>query len=103
LSAAFSANMIHIAPWECCLALFTGLGRHLGPDGVFVLYGPFRVAGVHTAASNQAFDESLRARDARWGVRDLESVVAEAERVDLRLAERVAMPANNQSLVFVRR
>jgi hypothetical protein len=100
LAAAFNANMIHIAPWECCVGLFDGLGRHLASGGVFVLYGPFRIGGAHTAPSNAEFDAGLRARDARWGVRDLEAVVAEAERVGLVLQERVPMPSNNQSLVF---
>jgi hypothetical protein len=67
-----------------------------------VLYGPFRIAGVHTAPSNESFDASLRERDSSWGVRDLEAVVAEAERVGLTFEERVEMPANNQSLVFRR-
>jgi hypothetical protein len=35
-------------------------------------------------------------------VRDLEAVVKLAEGARLRLSERVEMPANNQSLVFVR-
>ena len=49
------------------------------------LYGAYRQAGVETAPSNEAFDESLRARDPEWGVRDLEEVVAEAEKHGLRL------------------
>lgn len=100
--AIFNANMIHIAPWECCVGMFDGVGRHLLPGGVFALYGPFRVGGAHTAESNASFDAGLRARDPRWGVRDLEAVTAEAERVGLRLSERVAMPANNFTLVFAR-
>ena len=103
LDACFNANMIHIAPWECCAALFAGLRRHLEPGGVFVLYGPFRIGGAHTAPSNETFDAGLRARDPRWGVRDLEAVVEEAERAGLTLTERVPMPANNQSLVFTNR
>lgn len=102
LAAAFNANMIHIAPWECCVGLFDGLERHLAAGGVFVLYGPFRISGAHTAPSNAEFDAGLRARDPSWGVRDVEAVEAEAARVGLTLRERVAMPANNQSLVFVR-
>lgn len=100
--AAFNANMIHIAPWSCAEGLFAGLGRHLLPGGVFVLYGPFRIGGAHTAPSNAEFDDDLRRRNPAWGVRDLEAVEALASRQGLVLSERVGMPANNQSLVFLR-
>jgi SAM-dependent methyltransferase len=100
VDALFNANMIHIAPWECCLALLRGAARHLRPEGVLVMYGPFRVGGAHTAPSNESFDAGLRARDPRWGVRELEDVVSEAARLGLSFVERVEMPANNQSLVF---
>lgn len=100
LDAAFNANMIHIAPWACCEGLFTGLGKHLRPGGVFVLYGPFHEAGQPTSESNARFDAGLRAQDPAWGVRDLEAVVEVAARAHLRLVERVQMPANNQCLVF---
>jgi hypothetical protein len=62
----------------------------------------FKENGVHTAPSNAAFDASLRARDPQWGVRDVGAVAALAERNGLALVERVAMPANNLSLVFQR-
>lgn len=102
VNAIFNANLLHIAPWECAIGLFAGARRHLAQAGVVVLYGPFRMLGAHTAASNASFDASLRERDARFGVRDLEAVVELAENAELRLAERVEMPANNQALVFVR-
>jgi SAM-dependent methyltransferase len=102
LDAAFNANMIHIAPWDCCLGLLRGIGRALRPAGVFVLYGPFRIAGAHTSESNERFDAGLRARDDSWGVRDLEAVVALGTQHGLLFDERVQMPANNQSLVFRR-
>jgi 2-polyprenyl-3-methyl-5-hydroxy-6-metoxy-1,4-benzoquinol methylase len=98
--AIFCANMIHIAPWQACLGLLRGAGRHLSPRGTLVLYGPFRIAGEHTAPSNAAFDLDLRRRDPSWGVRDLDEVAREAERHGLVLEERVAMPANNQTVVF---
>jgi SAM-dependent methyltransferase len=100
--AVFNANMIHIAPWECCLGLLRGAARHLLPGGVLVLYGPFRLEGAHTAPSNASFDADLRARDPRWGVRDAQEVIAQAERDGLMFVERVPMPANNQCLVFRR-
>lgn len=102
VEAIFNANMIHIAPWACCEALVAGAGRHLGPRGLLVMYGPFSVGGEHTAPSNAEFDLSLKARDPRWGVRDVEAVAALAEDAGLTLQERVGMPANNQMLIFRR-
>lgn len=100
VEAIFSANMIHITPWKCCLGLLAGARRHLVSGGLLILYGPFRIGGEHTAESNEAFDGSLRNRDPRFGVRDLEAVVEATE--ELSLEERVEMPANNQILVFER-
>ncbi|HVH46977.1 MAG TPA: DUF938 domain-containing protein [Labilithrix sp.] len=99
-------NMIHISPWRSCVALLTGAARILRPGGILYLYGPYRRGGVSTAASNEAFDQSLRARNPEWGVRDLESVRDEAAIHGLVLDAKddvVAMPANNLSLVFRRR
>jgi len=102
LEAMFCANMIHIAPWACCEGLLAGAGRYLRRSGKLVIYGPFSIGGAHTAQSNAAFDASLKARDASWGVRDCDEVTALAARHGLRLLERVPMPANNQSLVLER-
>lgn len=95
-------NMIHISPWEATFGLLSGSAKLLPTGGVLVLYGPYRRFGAHTASSNADFDASLRARDPRWGVRDLEAVAAEAERAGFALDEVVAMPANNFSVVFRR-
>jgi hypothetical protein len=100
--AILCINMIHIAPWSACLALLDGAAEQLGSGAPLVLYGPYREAGAHTAPSNAAFDTSLRERDPRWGVRDLESVVAEGAARGLRLEEVVTMPANNRTVVFRR-
>lgn len=102
VDAVYCANMIHIAPWECCVGLIAGAGNHIAADGHLVLYGPFRIGGEHTSESNQTFDASLKARDSRWGVRDLEAVIELAEGAGLSFAERSPMPANNQCLVFRR-
>lgn len=98
--AVFSANMIHIAPWEACVGLLRGAGRCLRPGGALVLYGPFRIGGKHTAESNEAFDRDLRGRDPSWGVRDLERVEAEGTVHGLSPAERIPMPANNQIVLL---
>lgn len=101
--ALFCANMIHIAPFDCTRALMDGAGRVLGPDGLLIVYGPFRVNGAHTAPSNQAFDQDLRARNPQWGVRDLEEVGGLAQAAGLDHLETVFMPANNLCVVWRRR
>jgi SAM-dependent methyltransferase len=97
-----SLNMVHIAPWEAALGLLAGAGRLLRPDGVLFFYGPFMLGGTHTATSNAAFDADLKRRDPRWGVRDVDDLVGEAAPHGLELSEKVEMPANNLSLVFVK-
>lgn len=100
VDAVVCINMIHIAPWEAALALFRGARRVLKERGLLYLYGPYKVGGLHTAPSNERFDQDLRTRDPLWGVRDLEAVVFEAAKVGFSLKETIAMPANNFSLVF---
>jgi hypothetical protein len=100
--AIFNANMIHISPWACALGLLDGAARLLGEGAPLVLYGPFKIGGVHTAESNARFDRSLRARDPRWGVRDLDEVKAAAAERGFAFERRVEMPANNQIVVFRR-
>jgi SAM-dependent methyltransferase len=98
--AILCINMIHIAPWAATEGLLAGAGRLLPEGGPLFLYGPFRIGGGHTAESNARFDADLRFRDPDWGLRDLEAVLAEAAGHGLHLAERIAMPANNLSVVL---
>jgi Protein of unknown function (DUF938) len=102
VNAIANINMIHISPWSACLGLMAGANRLLPASGILYLYGPFKRGGEHTAPSNLAFDESLRAQNPAWGVRNLEDVVAVAEAQGLTLLEVVSMPANNLSVAFKR-
>ena len=102
VDAIVCINMIHIAPASATTALLAGASRALGPDGVLVLYGPFRQGGRHTAQSNATFDQSLRAENPDWGVRELEAVTDEAAAFGFARVVVVPMPANNLSVVFAR-
>ena len=94
--------MVHISPWAATLGLLAGAATLLPPGAPLVLYGPFRRGGAHTAPSNAAFDDSLRARDPAWGVRDLEAVAAVAAAAGFAPPEIIPMPANNLTLLFRR-
>jgi hypothetical protein len=102
IMAIVNINMIHIAPWSACLGLMAGAQRVLPLGGILYLYGPFKQGNKHTAPSNAAFDQSLRARDPRWGVRNLEDVIAVAQTHQLAFVKTYEMPANNLSVVFWR-
>lgn len=98
--AVVNANMIHVAPWAATEGLIEGASRRLKPDGFLYLYGPFKRNGDHTAESNLAFDNSMRARNPDWGVRDLDDVAVCATKFGFVLEQAIEMPANNLSLVF---
>lgn len=100
LDGMVAINLLHIAPWSATLGLLAGAARHLKSGGWLYLYGAYVRLEVATAPSNLAFDQSLRAQNADWGVRQLEAVVSEAEKVGLRLEQVVEMPANNLSVIL---
>jgi hypothetical protein len=101
--AILSINMVHISPWAAALGLLDGAARLLVAGGALILYGPWIEQGVETAASNRAFDADLRARDAQWGLREVEAFAAAAAARCFDLVERRAMPANNLMLLLRRR
>ena len=101
--AIVAINMVHIAPWTTTLELIAGAARVLTRGGLLFLYGPFSEGGVHSAASNARFDADLRARDPSWGIRDLNDITALANQHGFNAPERIAMPANNLSVVLRRR
>ncbi|MGV9009889.1 DUF938 domain-containing protein [Brevundimonas sp.] len=103
VQALVCINMIHISPWSATDALMRLAGQTLvQPGGLLILYGPFREADAPLAPSNAAFDDSLKARDPSWGLRDLDAVVEAARAEGLRLTLRREMPANNLMLLFRR-
>jgi hypothetical protein len=102
LQAVVCINMVHISPWAATEGLMALAGSRLATGGLLVLYGPYREAGVPLAASNAAFDESLKSRDPAWGLRDRDAVAAVAKAAGLALTQRVEMPANNLMLLFRR-
>jgi hypothetical protein len=103
VAAVVCLNMIHIAPPSATEALLRGAGGVICPGGLLFLYGPYRRHGLHTSASNEAFDAALKARNPEWGVRNLEDVALLAAFEGLELQGIYDMPANNFAAVFSKR
>ena len=98
--AVFTANTLHIMPWDHTPVLLQRSAAVLRPGGSLMIYGPFHDDGVHTAPSNEAFDRSLKSRDPLMGVRDAHTIKALASDSGLEAAADLAMPANNRFLIF---
>lgn len=101
-AAIICINMLHISPWAATIGLMRGAGQILSSGGILYLYGPFRRAGCAVEPSNEAFDQDLRSRDPRWGLRDLGAVIECAADHGLTFESTVEMPAYNLSVVFRR-
>ena len=100
--AIICINMIHISPWAATRGLMTQAGKLLPEGAPLYLYGPYRRPGRALEPSNLAFDESLRARNPEWGLRELDDVAALAAEAGLGAPEVIEMPANNLSVIFRR-
>lgn len=101
-AAVLCVNMIHISPWASAEGLFAGAGRVLGAGSPLLLYGPYLEDGVETVPSNLAFDQWLKDKDPRFGIRRIEDVDALAARHGFTRTARREMPANNLMLTYRR-
>ena len=98
--AIYSANTVHIMPWQAVEALFDGVGKVLEVNGVFMLYGPFNYQGKFSSESNEKFEQWLKSIDLERGIRDFDAVNLLAQQAGMKLQEDYEMPANNRILVW---
>lgn len=98
--AILCINMIHISPWAATEGLIRQAAQLLPVGGPLYLYGPYRQSDVPLAPSNAVFDDSLRRRNPKWGLRELEAIAELARAAGFGEPEVRAMPANNLSVVF---
>lgn len=98
----FTANTTHIVSWPQVQCMFAGVSKVLKKGGLFAQYGPFNYNNQYTSASNEAFDQWLKNRDAQSGIRDFEALLLLAKENGLELQADYEMPANNRILVWRR-
>lgn len=100
--AVVAINLVHISPWEASLALLEGAAQVLPTGGPLILYGPWRVPGEPLARSNHDFEAQLKARDPRFGIRNVATFAAAAREAGFTLDRQRSMPANNRMLLLRR-
>ena len=100
--AIFNANTVHIMSWPEVKKLFAAMGHVLDASGILCIYGPFNYNGKFTSESNARFDEWLKSRDPKSGVRDFAALNSLAEEQGMLLIQDIEMPINNRTLVWQR-
>lgn len=98
----FSANAVHIMPWEAVKNFFSIVKQSLNSTGMLGLYGPFNYREHYTSASNACFDSWLKQRDPLSGIRNFEDLDQLANSAGLNLVTDYEMPANNRTLIWAR-
>ena len=102
VDCVYSANVIHIIDETLGRRLIETAAESLRAGGLLALYGPFKYQGNFTTVSNAEFDDWLKDRNPKSGIRDFEWVMELAKDSGLTFVEDRSMPANNQFLAFRR-
>lgn len=100
VDAIFSANAVHIMPWDSVCKFIKNAGPLLQTKGLLIFYGPFNYDGSYTSEGNANFDVWLKERNPLSAIRDFDAINDQAENAGLELSEDIEMPANNRILVF---
>lgn len=100
VDAVFTANSIHIMNWNEVVHFMDGVGKLLSNQGDLVIYGPFNYGGSYTSESNERFDQWLKSRDPKSGIKHFEDMISLADENRLQLISDYSMPANNRILHF---
>ncbi|EPQ28173.1 uncharacterized protein PFL1_04500 [Pseudozyma flocculosa PF-1] len=111
--AVVVCNLTHVAPWSVTESLFAHLDPRLTyltesgqkpilrRRGWIAIYGAFNEHGGFTSDGNRQFDDTIKARNPHFGLRDVQGeLVPLAQRHGFELQQRIEMPAGNLMLIF---
>ncbi len=100
IDVVYTANTFHIMPWEMVEELISLAGANLLEGSLFIVYGPFTYNGEYTSKSNEEFHLNLRQMAPHQGIRDFKNVHEQFEKRGFKFQGDIAMPANNQILIY---
>ena len=98
--AIFTANTLHIMPWSIVQVMLDRAGKQLPKDGLLIVYGPFKYSGKYTTESNANFDLWLKSCQPHYGIREFDDINTQVQQLGLTFQSKIAMPANNEMLVW---
>jgi SAM-dependent methyltransferase len=103
VDAILCVNVLHVAPPGCVEALCLGAARLLAPGGPLAVAGPFSRRGRPLAPRLARLDAELGGADPGLGVREREALVEAGRRHGLRPELEIALPADGDLLIVLRR
>ncbi len=91
----YLSNLLHLISHEEAAVLVKEAGDALAPDGVLLIYGPFRRGQAFASEADRRFHADLTAQDPAIGYKSLETVQAWQSNAGLTGLTVTEMPANN--------
>jgi len=98
----YLGNLLHLIPAPSAKAILHEAAKALTPAGRFVIYGPFKRAGVLTSEGDTKFDADLRGADPAIGYKDDTWVKEVLTDAGLGAIVTQQMPANNLAFIAQR-
>lgn len=95
-------NIAHLVAAQALRNLIAQTMAALAPQGVFILYGPFKRSGRLTSDGDVQFDAELRHANPDIGYRSDDDVTGWVQEAGFTDVAREEMPANNLALIATR-
>ena len=92
-------NLLHLISEAEVRTVITEAAQALRPQGVLVLYGPFKREGRLTSEGDVRFHDQLRTADPAIGYKDTLDMRRWLGDAGLRAVQTIEMPANNLACV----
>ncbi|KPA23720.1 hypothetical protein shim_00470 [Shimia sp. SK013] len=94
------SNLLHLVSATEAQTLIAEAAEALVPDGVLMIYGPFKRGETLVSDGDKSFDDSLRAQDPEIGYKSDQMVLNWGKTAGLIPLVPREMPANNLALIW---